>query len=307
MGGTLVLGMGSAQAAMAGGPPPTVQVPCSADALASAISNAISDETIALQPGCAYRLRTALPTVTVSMKIVGFDSELVGNRPHPGFPLLSVGDAVDLTVVNVDFKDGGGGSILGGAIDIVGCSDVTVDGGIFTDNYAGDDYGGAIYTNVKGDNLTVNGAYFIGNDTGDYGGAIYNYGTATINDSTFKNNTSPDEEGGAVYNEGTMVINDSTFTGNSAYYGAAIYDEPDPTPGSLVLNRDDITGNLGGEGGGLYTDGYTTTVNNSLIDFNFASDNGGGIYRDSGTATASRSRIYGNQPNNCVDVTGCLG
>ncbi|MGH3191982.1 MAG: hypothetical protein ACRDOL_32995 [Streptosporangiaceae bacterium] len=102
-----------------------------------------------------------------------------------------------------------------------------------------------------------------------------------------------------------MQINASTFTGNSSYYGA-IYNEPSPS-GSLVLNRDDITGNVGVYGGGLYNDGYTTTVNNSMIEFNIATDDDGGIYNDAGTTTASRSQIYGNRPNDCVDVTGCFG
>jgi hypothetical protein len=305
LGGTLVLGLGSAQAAMAG-PPNTVDVPCYAGALASAISGATSGETIVLAPGCVYRLYAALPTVAVDMKIIGYDTELLGYRPHPGFPLLSVGASVDLTVVNVDFKDGGGSSIDGGAIYEPDDSNVTVDGGIFTDNYAGDGYGGAIANfDSKDASLTVNGAYFIDNDAAYYGGAIYNYGTTTINGSTFEKNVSPDEDGGAIYNEGVMQINGSTFTGNSSYYGA-IYNSPYLT-GSLTLNRDDITGNLGVYGGGIYNDAYAVTVNNSLIDFNIATEDGGGIYNDSGTTTVSRSQIYGNRPDNCVDVTGCFG
>src|SRR5580700_497063 len=213
LGGTLVLGLGSAQAAMAGSPN-TVDVPCYAGALASAISGATSGETIVLAPGCVYHLYAALPTVAVDMKIIGYDTELLGlgDRADSGFPLLSVGDEVDLTIVNVDFKDGGGSDVDGGAIYIPDDSNVTVDGGIFTDNYYA--------------------AY--------YGGAIYNYGITTINGSTFEKNVSPDEDGGAIYNEGVMQINASTLTGNSSYYGA-IYNEPDLT-GSLTLNRDDFTG-----------------------------------------------------------------
>jgi hypothetical protein len=307
VGGSLVLGLGSAQAAMAGGPA-TVHVPCYTGALASAISGASSGETIVLAPGCVYRLDAALPTIGTDMTIIGYDTELLGlgHRADPGFPLLGVGVDVDLTIVNVDFKDGGGSGVDGGAIFQPYTSNVTVDGGIFTDNYAGDGYGGAISNyDSKDASLTVNGAYFIGNDASYYGGAIYNYGITTINGSTFEKNVSPDEDGGAIYNEGVMQINASTFTGNSSYYGA-IYNEPYLT-GSLTLNRDDITGNLGVDGGGLYNDAYAVIVNNSLIDFNIATDDGGGIYNDSGTTTVSRSQIYGNRPDNCVDVTGCFG
>jgi hypothetical protein len=238
------------------------------------------------------------------MTIVGYDTELLGY--HSDFPLLTVDASVDLTVVDVDFKDGGGSGVDGGAIYIPGASDVTVDGGIFTDNYAGDGYGGAIANyDSKDAFLTVNGAYFIDNDAAYYGGAIYNYGTTTITGSTFEKNVSPDEYGGAIYNEGVMQVTGSTFTGNSSYYGA-IYNEPTPI-GSLLLNRDDITGNVGVYGGGLFNDTDTVTVNNSLIDFNIATDDGGGIYNDSGTTTVSRSQIYGNRPDNCVDVSGCFG
>jgi hypothetical protein len=307
VGGSLVLGLGSAQAAMAGGPT-TVHVPCFTGALASAISGADSGETIVLAPGCVYRLYAALPTVAVDMKIIGYDTELLGlgYRADPGFPLLSVGAEVDLTIVNVDFKDGGGSDVDGGAIYIPDDSNVTVDGGIFTDNYSGDGYGGAISNyDSKDAFLTVNGAYFIDNDAAYYGGAIYNYGITTINGSTFEKNVSPDEDGGAIYNEGVMQINASTLTGNSSYYGA-IYNEP-YLNGSLTLNRDDMTGNLGVYGGALYNDAYAVTVNNSLIDFNIATYDGGGIYNNSGTTTVSRSQIYGNRPDNCVDVTGCFG
>jgi hypothetical protein len=162
VGGTLVLGLGTAPAAMAQ-PPVTVHVACYPGALASAISGASSGETIVLTPGCVYRLDEALPTVGTDMTIVGYDTELLGY--HSDFPLLSVGASVDLTVVDVDFKDGGGSGVDGGAIYIPDASNVTVDGGIFTDNYAGDGYGGAISNYGSKDGfLTVNGAYFIDND-----------------------------------------------------------------------------------------------------------------------------------------------
>lgn len=255
----MVLGLGSAQAAMAGGPT-TVHVPCYTGALASAISGAASGETIVLAPGCVYRLATALPTIGTDMTIIGYDTELLGYRPDPGFPLLTVAASVDLTVVNVDFRDGGGSGVDGGAIYEPYDSDVTVDGGIFTDNYAGDGYGGAISNYGSTDaSLTVNGVYFIDNDAAYYGGAIYDYGTATINGSTFSKNVSPGEDGGAIYNEGVMQITASTFTGNSSYYGA-IYSEAT----SLQLNRDTLTGNAGVYGG-VYNDSGTLTVNDSLM------------------------------------------
>src|SRR6204780_3779254 len=107
VGGTLGLGLGIAPAAMAQ-PPVTVHVPCYAGALASAINDASSGETIVLAPGCVYRLNQALPGVAVDLTIVGYDTELLRDNWAPSFSLFYVECMTDLTVVNVDFKNGGG-------------------------------------------------------------------------------------------------------------------------------------------------------------------------------------------------------
>lgn len=299
-GGTMVLGLGCTQAAMAG-PVRTVVVPCYAGALSSAISDASSGEIVMLTPGCVYHLNAALPNVGVSMTIDGYGAELLRDNSAPSFPILKVGASIDLTVVDVNFKNGGGGSVDGGAIFNSGASTVNVDGGTFTDNYAGDDYGGAIANWIGDSILNVTGATFIGNSTGEYGGAIYNDGTATVYASDFKDNTAPGYDGGAIYNEGAMQVIASTLTGNSSYYGAIVND----TDYGLVLTRDDITGNIGNYGAGVYNYKSTLAVSGSLIAFNRASDDGGGIYNWEGTARAFGNEIYGNAPDNCVYVQGC--
>src|SRR5580698_3974660 len=93
LGGTLVLGLGIAPAAMAQ-PPVTVHVACYAGALASAISGAVSGETIVLAPGCVYRLDQALPDVGVDLTIVGYDTELLRDYGAPSFSLLTI-DCMD--------------------------------------------------------------------------------------------------------------------------------------------------------------------------------------------------------------------
>jgi hypothetical protein len=299
MGGTVVLGLGCTQAAMAGSLR-TVVVPCYSGALASAISDASSGETIVLTPGCVYHLNTALPAVSASVTIEGYGAELLRGNSAPPFPLLTVDASVDFTVVDVNFKNGGGSGIDGGAIYNEGASTVNVDGGVFTDNYAGDDYGGAIANWSTRSVLTVTGATFVDNTTPDYGGAIYNYGTATVYGSDFKN-TLTDDDGGAIYNEGTMQVIASTFTGITSYDGAIYNYSGD----DLALTRDAITGNSAVYGAGVYNDGGTVVVNGSLIAFNRATDDGGGIYNWEGTARALGNQIYGNQPDNCVSVQGC--
>src|SRR5580700_948547 len=245
VGGTLVLGLGSAQAAMAQ-PTTTVHVACYAGALASAISAATDGETIVLAPGCVYRLDQALPDVGVDLTIVGYDTELLRDYGAPSFSLLTIDCMDDLTVVNVDFRNGGGpDDDDGGAIYAPDGTDLTVHGGIFTDNYS-DDYGGAIESD---DTLTVTGAYFIGNYGYYEGGAIYNDGDATVYGSTFqKNSTGRDDDdyGGAIANEDDMQLAGSTFTGNTGEYGGAVYNDDD-----MAMTRDSVTGNTGYDGGGI--------------------------------------------------------
>jgi predicted outer membrane repeat protein len=311
LGGALVLGLGTAPAAMAQ-PPVTVHVACYAGALAAAITGATSDETIALAPACIYRLDQALPDVAVDLTIVGLDSVLQRDYGAPNFSLLTISGSmigccgpivhqvlstVDLTVINVDFRNGGGpDDDHGGAIYAPAGTDLTVQGGIFTGNYS-DEYGGAIESD---DTLAVTGAYFIGNYAGDYGGAVYSDGDATVYGSTFQKNTTGDDDGGAVYNDGDMQLTGSTFTGNSSEYGGAVSNGDD----ILVMTRDTLTGNTAYEGGGIYND-RKLTVYGSLIDFNRASDEGGGIYNDGcGSFTLTHSAVYGNVPDNLFDEGG---
>jgi predicted outer membrane repeat protein len=302
VGGTLVLGLGSAQAAMAQ-PTTTVHVACYAGALASAISAATDGETIVLAPGCVYRLDQALPDVGVDLTIVGYDTELLRDYGAPSFSLLTIDCMDDLTVVNVDFRNGGGpDDDDGGAIYAPDGTDLTVHGGIFTDNYS-DDYGGAIESD---DTLTVTGAYFIGNYGYYEGGAIYNDGDATVYDSTFQKNSTGDDDdnyGGAIANEDDMQLAGSTFTENTGEYGGAVYNEED-----MAMTRDSVTGNTGYDGGGIYND-WNLTVYGSLIDFNWASDEGGGIYDwECSSFTLTHSAVYGNVPDNIFyegDLIGC--
>src|ERR1700733_9980293 len=317
VGGTLVLGLGVAPAAMAQ-PPVTVHVDCYAGALAAAISGAVSGETIVLAPGCVYRLDQALPDVAVDLTIVGYDTELLRDYGAPSFSLLTIAkgggcgcgpiihqdlSAVDLTVVNVDFRNGGGpDDDDGGAIYAPDGTELTVHGGIFTDNYS-DDYGGAMQSD---DTLTVTGAYFTGNYGYYEGGAIYNDGDATVYGSTFQKNSTGDDDdnyGGAIANEGDMQLAGSTFTGNTGEYGGAVYNDDD-----MAMTRDTLTGNAGYDGGGIYND-WNLTVYGSLIDFNWASDEGGGIYDwECSSFTLTHSTVYGNVPDNIFydgDLIGC--
>jgi predicted outer membrane repeat protein len=304
-GGAAALCLGSIPAALAAPASSAVLVPCSPVALHAALADPGPGETLDLAPGCTYSLPGSLPEITTDLTIVGYQSTLT-RAPHAGgFSLLTVGGLgckggiggggvnipagnanlnpddlckADLTVINVNFTDGGGYDVgTGGAIDN--------DGGT----------------------LHVTGGTFSDNESNNEAGAIYNDGHMTVNNGTFTDNLA--HYGGAIYNDGVASIGGSSFTWNNAptsdiamrynSYGGAIYNQAD-----LHLANSGFVGNsTGGYGGAIYTkdtlDAAHITVTANAAAF------GGGIYKFAGTATVFGSVVFGNQPDNCVHVTGC--
>jgi predicted outer membrane repeat protein len=300
-GAAAALCLGSVPAALAAPASSTDFVPCNPYALHTAIADASSGETLDLAPGCTYYLPGALPKITIDLTIVGYHSTLTRGQGAPGFSLLPEGGEgcgnggpnlpagnanvndgndcmADLTLINVNFTDGGGYDIgYGGAIDNKG-GRLHVTGGIFSDNET-DNEGGAIYSD--GDMTVVNATFT--DNLAHYGGAIENDNEASISGSSFTWNKAPtavdadlyDSYGGAIYSNGDLYVDNSGFLGNSTGgYGGAIYNDED-----------------------LHAAHITVTANAA----GFA---GGGIY-DDGETWLSASAVFGNQPNNCTYVTGC--
>jgi hypothetical protein len=231
-GGVVALCLGSVPAALAAPAQDTSSVPCSPQALNAAISTAQHGETLDLAPGCTYRLAGALPSIKTNLTIVGHNATLTRTHNAPGFSLLTVRGA-DLTVVNVNFTDGGGYKVgKGGAID-----------------------------NARG---TLNVA--------PYGGAIENDHDASITRSTFTRNKPTlhgdprNSDGGAIYNNGYLYLTHSGFVGNSTGgNGGAIY-----TQHHLDARHLTVSANTAGlYGGGIYDDaGRPATLFASVISHN---------------------------------------
>src|SRR5580704_2048604 len=102
-----VAGLATASPAMAA-PIPTVQVPCRVSALASAISGASNGAVLRLA-SCTYLLTSALPAITHRLTLQGAAATTIERRyggATPHFSLLSVGTGGNLTVTNVNFKNG---------------------------------------------------------------------------------------------------------------------------------------------------------------------------------------------------------
>jgi hypothetical protein len=280
-GGAVALCLGSVPAALAAPAQNTTFVPCNPYALHTAIDDASSGDTLDLAPGCTYYLPYALPDIMKTLTIVGYHSTLTRAHWAGGFSLLKVGcEAGDLTVINVNFTDGGGDDVgAGGAID------------------------------VKDGTLHVTGGIFTGNETDNEGGAIYNDGDMWVNSATFTDNLA--HYGGAIENDHDGWVDGSTFTWNKAptsydnidpddSYGGAIYNDHD-----LYLDNDGFLGNsTGGYGGAIYTD-HELHAAHITVTANAAGYEGGGIFNDDDT-TLFGSTVFDNQPNNCSYVDGCF-
>jgi len=307
LGGTMTLGLGSTQAALAS----TTPVDCVTADLISAMTSYTSGDTLILAPHCTYWLTgdTGLPTIMHTLTIVGHDSTFI-KRSYDNansFSIFTVGCVGgDLTLDNVNVSNGGGsGDDDGGAV-YMDPGTVTINGGIYKDNNASE-YGGAIY-NFHG-TLTVDGAIFT-NNSAEYGGAIYSensVSTASLNGDTFSNNDAS-EYGGAIDNDDNdMTITGGNFRYNTAVYGGGIYNDFDVTISHTLFAMNSASD----QGGGIYNDDETVTVNHSEIIVNHATDGGGGIYNyEDGIVNLTGDLININTPNNCDPtgtITGCTG
>ena len=271
--------IGGAQAARAD---VVSNVPCSATALASAISHAAAGDTLSLAPGCTYR-RADLPVVNGDLAITGNGATL---KEGSGLEV----DSGTLTVTNLNFRKS--------RIVEHRLGHLAVNGGTFTGNTA--DNGGAIDVDAPADgSFTVTGATFIRNTATGNGGAIYEYNDfgGGIIDCTFTGNRAGGA-GGAILadpNSGTLLSN-VVMHGNSATTGGAIY-----STARLSISGSTISGNHAtGQGGGLYSDNAfvdslhgRVAVTGSVLRGNTAQE-GAGIYNVVGTADLTDDTVTGN-------------
>jgi predicted outer membrane repeat protein len=256
IGGVLVLGLGSAQAAKAN---PQNRVACSTDALGSAISGG---GTLYLAHNCTYHVRATL-TVSTDTTIYGDGATLKGRAPRCNFSIMTVDSAVHVTLNGVNFTDGSTNDD-GGAIDDNG--DLIVNGGTFSHNSAGM-HGGAI--DVEAGSLTINGAVFTDNYS-VHGGAVHTDGDEIthITDSSFSQNAAM--QGGAIFNLSGVDVYGSSFAENTATLGGAIYDNG---PARATVDDSAIVQNLAKDhGGGVYYCGGWIRLSGSAVYENVPDD-----------------------------------
>jgi hypothetical protein len=145
--------------------------------------------------------------------------------------------------------------------------------------------------------------------------------TAIISGVTIQDGDNTGGDGGGILNEGNLQLVDSAVTANTtSSNGGGIAQEQSSIEGSaapsMTLTSDTISVNSasGGDGGGVYADGGTTTLDGTDVnDANTASGGGGGISVVGQSASATSvtvedgSEIDGNTTNNSgggIDITG---
>lgn len=268
--------------AMAAGPR-TIQVPCSATALASAITaaNGLGSAILRLPSTCNYLVTTpataadGLPIITGTVTLEGGPRTVITRASASSFRLLEVAASGTLITSSVSVT-GGKTAGLGGAI--LNGGRLVVDQGTFSGNTAGN--GGAV-SNSAGGTVRITDALLTGNTTtGVGGGAIINFATLTLDGTIVTGNTAPINGGGLnTQSGGTSRISRSTFTRNTS----------------------------GGLGGAISNLG-TTSLTGSTVRLNKASS-GGGIATGNTNVTLRDTSVVANTPDNCNPantIPGCF-
>lgn len=125
-------------------------------------------------------------------------------------------------------KDSGGAS--GGAVNLGGTANFTMNGGKITNNES-NHHGGAIYIE-SGSVYTMNGGEVTNNSISDInqygGGGIYNKGTCNINGGEISGNSGgsvSNNSGGGIYNASSAIlkINGGTIKNNQATKGEGVF------------------------------------------------------------------------------------
>lgn len=281
-----VTGLGAAPAALAAPVARDSAVPCSASALATAISSAASGATLSLTKKCVYSLTSPLPGISKDLTIAGRSATI--QRSHaagvPGFSIFTV--LPGITFVLAHARVSNGSAAIGGGI-----------------------------RNIGGD-VTVNNVLLSGNSATGSGGGIYNSGILQVYDCVFRSNSAG--SGGGIYSGSFAAITGSTFSGNTARAdGGALASYGDAHRAQMTVTASTLTGNQAGRfGGGIATGAAqgvpqgALDVSDSVISLDGAGRDGGGIYGTRTAVTLAAVILTGNSPGSCApagSMSGCGG
>ena len=216
-----------------------------------------------------------------------------------------------VTIENTTFADNTASNDAGGAIQVIGCLNITMDMVTFKHNNA-KDKGGALFAQNNKLIIMIDTSFSI--NSGLAGGAIYaeDISDMTVMDSEFINNTVDTGEhkvdlrnGGALYTggSGTVILSNVTFTGNQGIYrGGAVYAGQQV---QVTVKNSLYQGNEVDHGGAIFLEGDTNlTVTSTDLVSNHAYEDGGAIYL---TGNAALTAEYVNLISNSANENGGRG
>ena len=188
---------------------------------------------------------------------------------------------IKLTINRLTLKES-----RGSAINIGIGAEVNVYQSKFTENFAKD--GGAIFSWGR---LTIAGSSFSNNLAWDIGGAIKNHAdaTLTVKNSTFSNNVAGNQ-GGALYSSAPAEVRSSSFLRNAALEGGAIFAYRDELS---VINSTFHENTSAKSGGALHLQESSTALTHLTV-YGNESRHGGGVFQDGGTVSLYNSIIGGS-------------
>ncbi len=168
-------------------------------------------------------------------------------------------------------------------------------------------FGGAIY---NGGTITLTNNLFAFDSADELGGGLYNAGTATVSDTTLAYEASTNVGGGGIWNENSLMLNRVTLDHNQAggVGGGGILNNN----GAMTLTNVTLSTNsaisVTSSGGALlnYSPAIATFTNVSVVS-NTALI-GGGIYRNGGTVSLKNTIVaYSPSGGNCGGAIVSLG
>jgi predicted outer membrane repeat protein len=142
--------------------------------------------------------------------------------------------------------------------------------------------------------VAINGLTIAGGNAA-YGAGLLNFGTLTVSNTTFANNSATSNGGGGLYNVGAGTLNNCTFTGNAVSGNQAGGGIENISSGIATINGCTFSGNTANGSGSTASSGAAIansgkmSVTASTFDSNTAASDGGAIYNDGALTIATSS------------------
>ncbi|RMF02819.1 MAG: hypothetical protein D6768_07295, partial [Chloroflexi bacterium] len=262
--------------------------------LREAIIDAANGETIAFDPalqGQTITLTGGELLITKTLTISGPGASLLAVSGNGTGRVFNIAASGVVTITNLTVQDGrvnsgnGGGILDAGQLLLVS---VTLTNNVATGS------GGGIFVWFSSSQLRAQGGLVRGNSAGSGGGLFVESGTAILTSTQVISN-SANYGGGIRVNQpvGVLTLTNGLVERNTGVInGGGLFVQQ----GTATLNSTDVLSNSATNGGGVFANQGTATLNVSggTIGRNTVSNQGGGLHLFNGTATLTGTNVLSN-------------